>query len=188
MSKFKTGDEVIVVKASRPTYWYSGLIGHKFILSRKHGYGSWYIENSSCDLLQEEDIELMQDEKETISKFLRENKWFIRTGSPEKSKLVQEWLFEHGMQWAFTSTIKNSINEKLLTNTYDSGEKNSYIMFSTSPNKTNAQEIKIEFETIVKSVQLPEAPKKTEQEVCIIELEATIAKAQEQVKKIKEEM
>ena len=61
------------------------------------------------------------------------------------------------------------------------GAHEKYILFSTTYEKTNAQEITLEFETIVKSVKLPEvAPKLTEQQLKIIELEATISKAQEQ--------
>jgi len=130
---------------------------------------------------------VVEDEKEITKKFLRENRWFIRTGSPEKSKLVQEWLFEHGMKWQWYTGFNNNTNEKLLTNTYDDGDKNNYILFAVDSNKTNAQEIKIESETVIKSVQLPEIlPNKTEQQLRIEELEATIAQASAQIKQLKE--
>lgn len=129
------------------------------------------------------------DEKESTSAWLKENKWFIRTGSPEKSKLVQEWLFEHGMKWQWYNYFNNNTNEKLLTNTYDDGDKNNYILFAVDSNKTNAQEIKIEFETIMKSVQLPQVlPKKTEAQLKLEELQRTIEDAQRQIAELKEEI
>lgn len=135
------------------------------------------------------DIELVQDEKESTSAWLKENKWFIRTGNPEKSKLVQEWLFEHDCEWLYGKNVQSDFKDTMLTNTDCVGEKGNFIMFSTALDKKNAQEITLEFETVVKSVKLPElAPKKTEQQLRIGELEATISKAQEQVAKLKEEI
>ena len=136
-------------------------------------------------------FELVQDEKESTSAWLRENKWFIRTGSPEKSKLVQEWLFEHGIHWA--GNPKDSFDiygtqHKILTNTRGM-QATDTIMWSVDKYRTSgAQEITLEFETVVKSVKLPEAPKPTEQGLRIIELEATIAQASAQIKQLKEEI
>ena len=132
-------------------------------------------------------FELVQDEKESTSAWLKENKWFIRTGSPEKSKLVQEWLFEHGMEWLYDKKNVSDFKEKYLTNTLDTGKLSQRIMHGDS-DKTNAQEITLEFETVVKSVKLPEAPKPTKQQLRIIELEATIAQASAQIKQLKGEI
>ena len=131
------------------------------------------------------------DEKESTSVWLKENKWFIRTGSPEKSKLVQEWLFEHGCEWLYDGkNAQTGFNDALLTNTDYDGNKEKYIMFSKSDSKdNNAQEIVLELETTIKSVQLPDVtPKKTEQQLRIEELEATIAQASAQIKQLKEEV
>lgn len=134
-------------------------------------------------------FELVQDDKESIKQFLKENKWFIRTGSPEKSELVQEWLFEHGCEWWWGKKVQTGFNDELITNTNCVGFIEKYIMFSMNDNKSNAEEIKIEFGTIIKNVQLPEIPpKKTEQQLRIEELEATIAQASAQIKQLKEEM
>ena len=134
-------------------------------------------------------FELVQDEKESIKQFLKENSWFIRTGSPEKSKLVQEWLFEHGCEWLYGKKVQTGFNDKLITNTNCVGNKEKYIMFSMADNKTNAQEIVLEFQTLVKSVQLPQVlPKKTEAQLKLEELQRTIEDAQRQIAELKEEI
>lgn len=130
-------------------------------------------------------FEFMGNIKDQTAKFLKENKWFIRTGSPEKSFATQTWLFEHGYGWLIGKNNVSDFNEKYLTNTSTTGELSQYIMHGNS-DKTNAQEIKIEFETIVKSVKLPEvAPKLTEQQLKIIELEGIINDAKSKIEELK---
>lgn len=186
MSKFKAGDKVRIIKATNKSALYSNLIGNVYTLLYKVTdtiqVGSWAVQEEVDWFIREDDIEL---EKESISKFLKENKWFIRTGSVEKSELVQEWLFEHGYGWVIGKNSVSDFKEKYLTNTSDSGELSKYIMHGNS-DKTNAKEITLEFETVVKSVKLPEAPKKTEQQLRIEELETTIAQASAQIKQLKE--
>lgn len=132
---------------------------------------------------------VVEDEKEITKKFLCEQKWFIRTGNPEKSKLVQEWLFEHGCEWLYGKKVQTGFNDKLITNTNCVGNKEKYIMFSMADNKTNAQEIVLEFQTVVKAVKLPEVlPKKTEAQLKLEELQRTIEDAQRQIAELKEEI
>ncbi|UZS00832.1 hypothetical protein [Pseudomonas phage vB_PsaM_M1] len=181
-SKFKAGDRVKRVASS-----HNGMVvGDTAIVRYQEGSSYLYLEGyeHSHDPIN---FELVEDEKQSTAKWLKENKWFIRTGSPEKSKLVQEWLFEHDYHWCIGDEV-NDFGEAYLTNT-DSGAYLSPAILHGGGDKTNAQEIKIEFETVVKSVQFPEiAPKKTEQQLCIEELEATIAQASTQIKQLKEEM
>jgi hypothetical protein len=189
MNKFKAGDKV--KRIGKP--FGSVKVGDIETVETVRGSGSIELVDH-FHVYDPKYFELVQDEKESTSAWLKENKWFIRTGSVEKSKLVQEWLFEHGCEWLCGKgkTVQSDFKDQLLTNTNCVGYKEKYIMFSTDGNKTNAQEITLEFETVVKSVKLPEAPKPTEQEsqqkLRIIELEATISKAQEQVAKLKEEI
>jgi hypothetical protein len=186
MNKFKAGDKVKVVSAERDTYWYASKIGNIYTLKSLDGE-DWVVRETRFGVLAACDLELVENEKETISKFLKENKWFIRTGSPEKSKLVQQWLFEHGCEWLHGKNVQSVFNETSLTNTDWAGEKGNFILFSTALDKKNAQEIKIEYATIVASVQLPEvAPKKTEAQLQIEKLEATIAQAAAQIQQLKE--
>lgn len=189
MKQFNKGDKVKVVSAERDTYWYANKIGNIYTLKSFDG-NDWIVKETDFGVFAPCDLELVQeDEKESIARFLREQKWFIHTGSPEKSKLVQEWLFEHGVKWQWHSGFNNNPGEKLLTNTYDDGEKNGYILFSVDSNKYNAQEIKLEYATIIKNVQLPEiAPKKTEAQLQIEKLETTIAQASDQIQQLKEEI
>jgi hypothetical protein len=188
MNKFKAGDKVKVVSAERDTYWYASKIGNIYTLKSLDGE-DWVVRETRFGVLAACDLELVENEKETISKFLKENKWFIRTGSPEKSKLVQQWLFEHGCEWLFGKNVQSGFNEELLTNTNCMGVHEKYILFSTTYEKTNAQEITLEFETVVKSVKLPEsAPKKTEAQLKLEELQRTIEDAQRQVAELKEEI
>jgi hypothetical protein len=185
MHKFKIGDKVR--RIGKP--FGSVKVGDIETVETVRGNGSIELVNRFY-VYDPEYFDLVQDEKESISKFLRENKWFIRTGSPEKSKLVQEWLFERGMEWLYDKKNVSDFKEKYLTNTSGTGVLSPWIMHGTS-DKTNAQEITLEFETVVKSVKLPEvAPKPTEQEsqqeLRIIELEKTIAQASAQIKQLKE--
>ena len=187
MNKFKAGDKVKVLKATLGTYWYAERIGDVFTLSSQIGNNGWRVVEGGDSCLSTKDIELYVDEKESTSAWLKENNWFIRTGSPEKSKLVQEWLFERGMEWIYGKKLQSGFNEQLLTNTNCMGEHEKYILFSTTYEKTNAQEITLEFETVVKSVKLPEvAPKLTEQQLKIEQLQATIDKAQQELKELRE--
>lgn len=195
MSKFKIGEEVVIVKSTRSSYWYADKIGQKFTIlddDPQFNRCPFHVKLEYSRWAEEGDLVLASEyEKESTSAWLKENKWFIRTGSPEKSKLVQEWLFEHGMkwQWPWYTGFNNNTNEKLLTNTYDNGDKNDYILFGVDSNKTNAQEVTLGFETIVKSVKLPEvAPKKTEAQMKLEELQRTIEDAQRQIAGLKEEI
>lgn len=186
MDKFKAGDKVKVVKSGLCTYWYANRIGDVFTLSSQISNGDWRGVEDRDGWLSTSDIELVKDEKETISEFLRGNKWFIRTGSPEESKLVQEWLFEHGMEWIYGKNVQSRFNEQLLTNTDCVGEKGNFIMFSTDLEKKNAQEIKLTFKTIVESVEIPvvESKEEAERKKKIQELKETIALAQKQLEEM----
>lgn len=189
MSNFKVGDKVKVIRAGLDSYGYADKIGQVFTLAKQLNHQEWLTTERSDRVLGEDDIELVQDEKERISKFLKENKWFIRTGSPEKSVQVQKWLFDHGVKWQWSSGFNINSGEKFLTNTYDEGTKHDYILFSTDSSRNIGQEIKIEFETTVKSVQLPEmTTKKTEAQLKLEELERTIEEVQRHIAKLKEEI
>jgi len=83
--------------------------------------------------------------------------WKIRTGSPERSKLVQEFLFAQGIGWEASdaTTSKSFYNEKFLTNVFFPNSISKHILYSPNGNidKVQATEIVLEFETTVKSVQ-----------------------------------
>jgi hypothetical protein len=192
MSELKAGDKVKVIGFEEETYWYANKVGNIYTLKSFDGV-DWSVQETDYGVFSPNDIEFYQDEKEYISNFLKENKWFIRTGNPEKSKLVQEWLFEHGIGWRGCGegfTIYGTYHP-MLTNTCGNDATDT-IMWSADNDKTVevAQEIKLEFETVIKSVKLPEpTPKEpvlTEQQIKIAQLEDTIAKASAQINQLKE--
>lgn len=179
MNKFKVGDRVKRIASAHEGMKVGDVAVVKSIVDEWNLHLEGY---SFAHDPQNFELVTSADEKETISKFLRENKWFIRTGSPEKSKLVQEWLFEHGMKWHDGTKHTLNYSEDFLSSYGDSfGTHGKDVLTDSS-----RQEITPEFETIVKSVKLPETPKPTEQELRIIELEQTIAQASAQIKQLKE--
>jgi hypothetical protein len=110
MNKFKVGDKV------KRTYGeFKGMkVGDVGIVKGLTHFSCMTLEGYDGE--HDMDKFRLVDEKESTSAWLKENKWFIRTGSPEKSKLVQEWLFEHGMMWNFGKAFRNW-GEECLTNT-----------------------------------------------------------------------
>lgn len=188
MSKFKIGEEVVIVKSTRSSYWYADKIGQKFTIlddDPQFNRCPFHVKLEYSRWAEEGDLMLASEyEKESTSAWLKENKWFIRTGSPEKSKFVQEWLFEHGYNWGYVGGIQY-YKENYLTNTNMQGQQSGWIMHG--PVHNSAQEIKIEYATTVASVKLPEvSPKLTEQQLKIEQLQATIDKAQQELKELKE--
>lgn len=181
-SKFKAGDKVRLVKASKPKYWHIDMIGETFTLERKDKYLGWYLEGDNYNVLQEEDIELVQDEKQSTAKWLKENKWWIKCESKLQFELINQWLEENSglrCQCNFHESIK------VITNFNSSGKKD-YIMWNDRDNYPKENKIKIEFETVVKSVTLPTI--ESEKDKKIRELQETIELAANQIKAIKEGM
>lgn len=180
MNKFKAGD---TVKRFRETH--EGMkTGETAIVKKWQDWCSFFLEG--YDLAHDPaNFELVKsvDEKESTAKFLREEKWWIKCNSQLEFELINDWLEEN-------SNIRCHCNPpescKIITN-FNSNGKKDYIRWNDRDNYPKENEVKIEFETIVKSVKLPEVvPKKTEQQLRIEELEATIAQASAQIKHLKE--
>ena len=132
--------------------------------------------------------ELVKNEKEIMSKWLRENAWYIKPKNPAESEAAHKWLFEHGVEWWNGKYVQ--LTEKMyLANVHTDGDISPYLMQTDNREGVHysAQEVKIEFETIVKSVTLPSVPMKSEQEIKIEEIEDIISKAYEQIKQLKGE-
>lgn len=133
-----------------------------------------------------DNFELVSPAKETTSKWLKENAWYIRVESPEHSKLIQEWLFEHRYYWEFAEGVEYE-ESPILTNMCYGGYIGEYILHGNKDSwcTTHAQELKPQFKLTLEGVTLPEAPKKTEQQLKLEELEATIHKAQQEIQQLK---
>jgi hypothetical protein len=127
------------------------------------------------------------DEKESTSAWLKENPWYIKVNGKQEFLAAVKWLEDHGQVAELSNSWLDGVEALRSSNNMVS----TYIRTDMTC-VSKETEIILNFKVVVKSVKLPEAPKPTEQEsqqkLRIIELEATIAKAQEQVKKIKGEM
>ena len=172
MNKFKTGDKVRCINCSfgsidlgdicvvRSTSLGGDII---FIDDYIGGYVA-----SNFELVQEFD--------------LKNNDWFIRTGSFEKSKAVQEWLFSLGITWLSETTTVKDYDEKFLLH----DKEISGFFYDSANNKYIKNEIKITTKLVIDSITFPEII--SEKDKIISELERTIEKAKEQLAELKESM
>lgn len=60
MSKFKSGDKVIVISAQLDTYWYADKIGEVFTLAEKTRH-DWHVVENPGGVIYENDIELASE-------------------------------------------------------------------------------------------------------------------------------
>jgi hypothetical protein len=109
--------------------------------------------------------------------------WFIRFSSVEEAALVDEWLEEN-----FGSTLNLYSNNIIgVTNTDNDGNaSNDYLYWvdESALTKTKRHEIKLNFKTIIDSVEWPSF--RSEKDLKIEELEKTIAEAQKKLQELKE--
>lgn len=187
MSKFKAGDKVKYIgEDNEGLYVTTKLV---YTIKSDDGYYVKLNEIPQCHSYSPEKFALYVDkEKESTAKWLKENSWYIETGSPEKSELVQEWLFEHGYVWFIKGSVPSYLESKYLCNVCIDGSIIGDILQTSNSQHIHkdAQEIILEFQTTIKSVKLPAV--ETEQEKKIRELQETIDKASAQIKAIKEGM
>lgn len=126
--------------------------------------------------------------KESPTFDLKTSPWFIRVNSKEESTLAQEWLFSQRVFWSVGKVDEVRDIVKIggyLTNQTIDLTAESYIMHghNLDEKKVNCPEIKLTFKTSIESVKYPEI--KTQQQVAIEELEATIELAKQQISKLK---
>lgn len=118
------------------------------------------------------------------AEFLKTQPWFIHTGTSERSRAAQEWLFSHGMTWFTKDNVIRQYGEKILTNTYAGDDACEHIMWSSSTQPSaSAKEIYLTTQVVITGFTLPEV--KTAQQLKIEELEVTIKQAQEQIAALK---
>lgn len=179
MKDFKVGDKVVVVEKYQGlpegSIWVVKSFSDIGTVSLVGGTGFW--NTSRFELVKENPLDSFN---------LKVDPWKIRTGTPESSKLAQEFLFAQGIYWYNETSAQLHLfaNEYYLTNVVD-GESTPqkgiyYCRESYRFDFTEATEIKLEFETVVKSVtlipsKLPQLPKKTESEIQLEELLSEIA-------------
>lgn len=181
MKQFKAGDKVKRVAGEH----HGMVIGDTAIVRYQDGSSYLYLEGYEFSH-DPQNFELVQeDEKERIAKFLREEKWWIKCSSQLEFDLINNWLEDNFGQRCQCNPPESL---KVLTNFNVTGKKN-YVTWNDRDNYPKESEIKLEFETIIKNVQLPEiAPKKTEAQIKLEELQKIIEDAQIKLKQLKEEV
>lgn len=180
MNKFRAGDKVKVVSAERDTYWYASKIGNIYTLKSFDGE-DWVAKETDFGVFAPCDLELYQDEKESTSAWLKENPWYIKVNNKQEFLAAVKWLEDHNQVAELSNTWLDGIESLRSSNNM----VNTYIRTDMTC-VSKEKEIILNFKVILESVQLPEAPKPTEQELRIIELEKTIAQASAQIKQLKE--
>lgn len=120
--------------------------------------------------------------KEAPTFNLKTSPWFIRVNNKEEFNTINEWL-EVNFGARLLSVYSKYLN--YLTNTEANGFVVNRVMWSTEKSKgTKEIKLSIKTKTTIDSVEYPEV--KTQQEVDIEELEATIELAKQQILKLKE--
>lgn len=115
---------------------------------------------------------------------LTKDRWFIRTPNYQKSALIQEWLFSHGLEWRNGGTEINGDVWPLLTN----GTGDRYLMSDMEGNidkllSEGVREITVDFKMVLDNIRIPE--RMTEHERKIIEIEKQISDLQSELTKLK---
>lgn len=177
MSKFKVGDKVVCVRASPQnplyngtTYIVDGFGIVKDTITVSGVEGGWL----------EERFELAQQKP---SFDMKKEAWFIRYKDYYEFKAAKEWITEN-FGCCDELLYKSMGSDKIFTNTWTDGEICPRVLWGDDPHQ-NAKEIKLSVKTVIDSVEYPTV--ETEKEKQLRELEATIAKASEQIKQLKEQ-
>ena len=117
---------------------------------------------------------------------MKQEKWFIRTQTPEISEAVQLWLFEQGFVWQSGENKAQYTDTKnvMLSDYAPNGPR---FAWSTSVSEdAGYKEIKLTFKTTVDTVEYPST--ETQAQKDLKELEQQIVKLSEQAAKLKESM
>lgn len=183
MAKFKAGDKVVRTGDSL-----AGIVkGGVYTVNNCTFYDISFKELGQTTF----DPELFELYQEPQQFNLKTNKWWIATPTPEISKAVQEWLFEQGVTWCSGETSVDCVHHKCLVNFYDEDRASPErgFMHNSGSYESNfpEYEIKITTKTVIDSVTFPNVISEQEKarKQSIAELEATIAKAQEQIEQLK---
>lgn len=129
---------------------------------------------------------------------LKTQPWHIKVKSPEENYAAQKWLFSQGLTWCNGDVDVDCLHSKILSNYFARQRKVNDIevnhegfMHGAYPSEFNNDdyELELQFEEkiVVVDFTFPTVKESPEQKK-IRELEETIAKAQEQINKLKGEM
>lgn len=179
-SKFKVGDKVRLLVDKTQTHWKFGNKGNVFTVveyTNPDDYMTEYsIERNWLNIFHADIFEIVEEFD------LKTQPWFIRVNNEQEFNLVQEWLKENFGTVPYFGWYPQT---KGLMNTNAEGKMYSdYVMwFRDDKNlNQNANEIKVNFKTIIDSVEWPVV--ESEKDKKIRELKETIKKASEQLEKL----
>jgi hypothetical protein len=181
MKTFKIGDTVRCVRSQTVDHMVID-VGYGGTITHVSPCGSIAVDNllSFGSTICSPDAFQLVEKAPTFN--LKTSPWFIRVNNEEEFNIINEWL-----EINFGARLLSSYGKHIeyLTNTYLHGDLTHRVMWSTHTSK-GTKEIKITFETktTIESVEYPET--RTQQEVAIEELEATIELAKQQILKLKE--
>jgi len=179
MSKFKVGDRVVCVEAS-VQYAAIILLGKEYTITELSQSGSSTVRVDGIWWWHESRFELAEQK---YSFDMNKEAWFIRYKDYYEFKATKEWLTENFGR-CDDLVYKFMGSDKIFTNTWTDGEVCPMVLWGDNPHQS-AKEIKLSFKTAIDSVEYPTV--ETEKDKQLRELEATIAKASEQIKALKGE-
>lgn len=177
MKQFKKGDKVKRVNGGHEGMYAGDTAVVRYQASPDHLFLEGY--QLSHD---PRNFELVIDEKESIKQLLKENKWWIKCNSQSELDIINLWLVEH---FGYSLDIPAPKDMKYVCNDLNYTNK---VLWGYTNSTPSGSEIKLEFETVIKSVQLPKTPKKTEAQLKLEDLQKIIEDAQWKVEQLKEDL
>lgn len=193
MSKFKEGDKFRAIKDF-------GVVEKGSILVGKEGFttkdGLWYagegfvnLENYLNKGYGSECLELVEENKMKFD--MKTQAWFINVDSIEQSIAAQQWLFDQGFTWCTGSKTLNKFQIGFFTNFLCWNENITiepsgfmHSTYKTTNTVKGEKEIKLNFKTVVDSVEWPEVETEAQKELA--KLQKQIEELSAQAEKLKE--
>lgn len=188
MQEINIGDKVVCV-CRNDDNWYK--IGSEFTIrsdsfvDRTDDKVCYLVEEFSNNKIwiQGNHFNLVKEEPKQMFN-IKTDPWFIRVNSEEEFEVIQDWLEENYGTWLSSSYYSRMV---YLTNSCDDGEvQNSFVMHGSGDplEKQARKEIKLTFKTIIDSVEYPVV--KSKEQIKIEELQATIDRACQEIKELRE--
>lgn len=109
--------------------------------------------------------------------------WFIKVNNEAEFNIVKSWLSE---KYDHYNVVKYSNKVNYLTNTDGDGDVCGHIMRGTELTHYHTNEIKFEFETVIKTVEYPTVKSKTQ--IAFDNLQEKITELQKQADLLKSEL
>lgn len=177
MSKFKVGDKLVCTNTGGNHL----TVGKHYVAVTATPHNVVVINDIGDEVFYDKSRFEIVQEKEMFD--MKTNPWFIRVNNKEEYDAASEWLNENfGNYYADTGYIGYIVG---LSNTDDRGEIHPRVMWmgEDSLGATERYEVKLNFKTVIDSVEYPVV--KSERDLKIEELEQSIKEAQERLNELK---